>query len=192
MFSEIAFGVPDNQRVRVAEIIYDAFENKFEKVFGSEKGVSLISRYLRNDRIVSAVSKGAVIGVGGLKFDGEEFIDVSFGQLLRDLKFGIFRVLFFGWIFYHTVEEKELLIDLLVVARDMRGKGVGSKLVAFIIDFACSRGFEQIKLFVIDTNDKAKILYERMGFREVKARKVLFPWSKIMGFNKIREMIYKL
>ena len=192
MFSEIAFGVPNNHRVRVAEIIYDAFENKFENVFGSEKGISLISKYLRYDRIVSAVSKGEVIGVGGLKFDGKEFIDVSFGQLLRELKLGIFRVLFFGWIFYNKVEEKELLIDVLVVAREMRGKGVGSKLVAFIIDFACSRGYEQIKLFVIDTNEKAKIFYERMGFREVKTHKVLFPWSKIFGFHKISEMIYEI
>jgi ribosomal protein S18 acetylase RimI-like enzyme len=192
MVSEIAFGVPDNQRVRVAEILYDAFENKFEHVFGSEKAISLISNYLRNDRTVSAVSKGRVMGVGGLKFDGKEFIDVSFGQLLRELKFGIVRVVFFGWIFYHKVEEKELLIDVLVVARDLRGKGEGSKLVAFIIDFAGSRGYKQIKLFVIDINKKAKRLYERMGFREVKAHKVLFPWSKILGFNKIREMRYEL
>lgn len=192
MFSEIAFGVPNYQRVRVAEMLYDAFENKFENVFGSEKGISLISKYFRNDRIVSAVSKGEVIGVGGLKFDGKEFIDVSFGQLLRELTFGVVRVLFFGWIFYNKLEDKELLIDVLVVARDMRGKGVGSKLVAFIIDFACSRGYEQVKLFVIDTNEKAKRLYERMGFREVKAHKVLFPWSKLFGFNRITEMRYEL
>ncbi|MCK5628720.1 GNAT family N-acetyltransferase, partial [Candidatus Bathyarchaeota archaeon] len=172
MVSEIIFGVPKNQRVRVAEIIYDAFENEFENVFGSDKGISLISKHLRNDRTVIAVSKGAVIGVGGLKFEGKEFIDVNFWQLLRELKFGIFRVLFFGWKFYHKVEEKELLIDVLAVVRDMRGKGIGSKLVAFIIDFACLRGYKQVKLFVNNTNEKAKILYERMGFREVKAHKI--------------------
>jgi len=192
MVSEITFGVHKNQRVRVAEIIYDAFENKFENVFGSEKGISLISKHLRNDRTVTAVSKGAIIGVGGLKFEGKEFFDVSFWQLLRELKFGIFRVLFFGWIFYNKVEEKELLIDVLPVARDMRGKGIGSKLVAFIIDFAYSRGYEQVKLFVTDTNEKAKILYERMGFREVKNHKIPFPWSKILGFNKISEMICEI
>jgi len=192
MVSEIIFGAPKNQRDIVAEIIYDAFENKFESCFGSDKGISLISKHLRNDRTVIAVSKGAVIGVGGLKFEGKEFIDVNFWQLLRELKFGIFRVLFFGWKFYHKVEEKELLIDVLAVVREMRGKGIGSKLVAFIIDLACSKGCEQVKLFVTDTNKKAKILYERMGFREVKAHKIPFPWSKIFGSSKVSEMIREI
>ncbi|MBU7030512.1 MAG: GNAT family N-acetyltransferase [Theionarchaea archaeon] len=34
----------------------------------------------------------------------------------------------------------------------------------FIIDFARSRGYEQVKLFVIDANTKAKTFYHKMGF----------------------------
>ncbi len=190
---EITFGVPKNQKVRVAKIIYEAFENKFENIFGPKKqSIPLISKHLRNNRIVVAIREGIVVGVGGLEFKGKRFFDVSFWQLLRELKFGIFRVMFLGWIFYNKVEEKELLVDALAVARNIRGKGIGSKLINFIIDFARSRGYEQVKLFVIDANEKAKKLYERIGFKKVKAHRIPLPWNRIFGFNRTSEMTYRI
>ena len=189
MVSEITFGIPDNQEARVARIIYNAFEYKFRKIFGSENGASFISRHLRPDRTVVAAIDGIITGVGGLKFRGKEFIDTSFWQLLRELKFGIFRVVLCGWIFYNKVEERELLIDVLAVDRDMRGKGIGSRLVTFIIDFAYSNGYKRVKLFVTETNWKAKVFYERLGFREIKVHRIPFPWSRIFGFSKASEMM---
>ncbi|MBE0511948.1 GNAT family N-acetyltransferase [Candidatus Bathyarchaeota archaeon] len=190
---EITFGVPKNQKVRVAKIIYEAFENKFENIFGPKKqSIPLISKHLRNNRIVVAIREGVVVGVGGLEFKGKRFFDVSFWQLLRELKFGIFRVMFLGWIFCNKVEEKELLVDALAVARNIRGKGIGSNLINFIIDFARSRGYEQVKLFVIDANEKAKKLYERIGFKKVKAHRIPFPWNRIFGFNRTSEMTYRI
>jgi len=189
---EIAFGVPKNQRVRVAEIIYEAFENKFKNIFGSQKSIPLISKYLRNDRMVVAVNEGVIVGIGGLKFEEKEFIDIGFWQLLQELKLGIFRVVFLGWIFYKKVEERELLVDALVVAKNMRGKRIGTRLINFVIDFARSRGYEQIKLFVVDTNQKAKGFYKRIGFKEAKIQKILFPWNKILDFNSVSEMTYQI
>ena len=186
---EITFGVPENQRVRVAEIVFEAFENEFKNIFGS-KSIHLISKYLRNDRTVVAISEDVVVGVAGLKVEGKEFIDVGFRQLLRELGFGIFRVLFLGWIFYNRVKERELLVDVLAVAENMRGKGVGTRLINFTIDFARSRGCRQIKLFVVDTNQKAKRFYEQLGFKEAKTRRVPFPWSKVFCFKKVSEMRY--
>jgi GNAT superfamily N-acetyltransferase len=192
MVLEIAFGVLDNQKYRVAEIIYNTFENKFDTIFGSKKAILLITRHIRDDRTIIAVSKGVVIGVAGCEFASKEFFDVSFWQLLRELRFGIFRVLFYGWLFHNKVEEKELLIDILAVANNMRGKGIGSKLVSFIIDFASSKGYEQVKLFVTNTNEKAKRLYKRLGFQEENTHNVPFPWSKIFSFNKIIKMTYEI
>jgi len=189
---EITFGVPENRRVRVAEIIYGAFEDKFKNIFGPKKSIPLISKYLRNDRTVVAVNEGVIVGIGGLKFKEKEFIDIGFWQLLQELKLGIFRVVFLGWIFYNKVEERELLVDALVVAKNMRGKRIGTRLINFVIDFARSRGYEQIKLFVVDTNQKAKGFYKRIGFKEAKIQKILFPWNKILNFNSVSEMTYQI
>ena len=190
---EITFGCPEKERRVVAEILFHAFENKFKHVFGSqEQSIALISKHLRNDRIIVAHNKGSIVGVGGLKFKGKEFFDTTFLELLSELKFGIFRVIFYGWIFYSSVEEKELLLDVLAVNENVRGRGIGTEIINFIIEFAHSKSYERVKLYVIDINERAKSLFERLGFTEVKVHKILFPWNKILGFTKTIEMIYSL
>ena len=184
-------GVPNDQKARVARVLYEAFENKFKNIFGSEEqSTHIIAKHLRSDRTVVAVHEGAVVGVGGLRFERKGFLDISLLQVLGELGFGVFRVMFLGWIFYGKVEEKELLLETLAVERNMRGRGIGSHLINFIIDFARSRGYERVKLSVIDTNEKARRLFERTGFIEAKDHKIIFPWSKIFGFNRAIEMVY--
>jgi len=199
---KITFGVPENQRVKVARLFYEAFESEFREIFGpKKKGISIISRHLRDDRTVVAINKGVIVGFAGLKFGGKGFIDISFRGLLREHKFGILKMLFFScgfiifrqiWMFLKKPREKEMLLEALVVAENMRGKKIGSRLLRFVIDFGRSRGYEQIRLFVIDVNVKAKRFYERMGFENTRVYKVIFPWNKIFGFNATNEMIYKI
>lgn len=188
----MAFGGPEKQAVVVAETLYDAFEDKFKKLFGSkEKSIPVIAGHLRNDRIVVTFHEDTIVGVGGLKFDGKGPIDINFWQLLQSLKWGIFRFLVFHWVFDNEVEQNEILVDMLAVTCTMRGKGIGKELMNFIIDFAHSRGYEQGKLFVIDTNVKAKTFYERIGFKEKGMHSFMFPWNRIVGFNEAFEMVYK-
>ena len=199
---KISFGVPEDQRLRAAKILHEAFETKFKNVFGPrETGVPLISRHLRNDRVVVATGKGIVVGLAGLRFGGKSFIDVGFWDLLRELRFGILRLLLSSccypifrqvWFSLNKPGENEILLEALAVAKDMRGKGVGSRLLKFIIDFGRSGGYEQIRLSVVDTNVKAKRFYERFGFEEVRVHRVLFPWNRILGFNAVSEMILRI
>ena len=187
----VSSGAPKDQETTVARIIYEAFENKFRNIFGSrDKSIYMIAKYLRNDRTVVALHEGVVVGVAGLEFERKGFVDMSFWQVLQELGFGVFRVMLLGWIFYRRVKEKELLLETLAVEGSMRGKGIGSHLLKFIIDFADSRGYERVRLSVIDTNEKARRLFERIGFRKVKAYRIIFPWNKIFGFNRSTEMIY--
>ena len=157
---EIGFGVPENQRLRVAKIMYEAFETKLKRFLKVKQNSSLIAGHLRNDRIVVALSNGVVVGVGGLKFEGKEFLDIGFWQLLRELNFNVFRVLFLGLMFIDRVEQREMLLDVLAVSRDMRSKGIGTRIMNYVIDFASSNNFKKIKLSVVDTNKRAKRLYE--------------------------------
>lgn len=161
----------EDQKDRVAQVFYKAFETKFEKVFGpKERGLLIISKYLRNDRIMVAINKGVVVGFAGLKFKGKRFIDMSFRLLLQELELRIFRLISLGcryvvfrqiWMFLNRPREKEILLDALAVTENMRGKGIGSSLLDFIIDFGRSRGYKQIRLSVIDVNPRARRLYVR-------------------------------
>ena len=190
---KITCGVPAGQKVRAAEILYDAFQDKFEKIFGSkEQIISLLSEHFSNDRTVTASCEGMLVGVGGLKFGGKGFIDITFWQLVRDLKVRILNFLLLGWVFGSTVEQNEILVDALAVAQVMRGQGVGSNLMRFIIQFAHLREYERVKLFVIDTNEKAKKFYEKLGFEEEKTHSLIFPLNRILGFNRAFEMVHTI
>lgn len=84
-------------------------------------------------------------------------------------KFGIWRILITGLalpILDSKVEKDEMMVDHIAVHPDYRGQGIGAALLSF--------GEEQAKnhhhvikytLMVIGRNERAKRLYERMGFK---------------------------
>lgn len=59
-----------------------------------------------------------------------------------------------------------LLLEDLVVQRDHRGQGYGSKLLDHAIEFAKSKGFSRITLLTDRPNDGAKKFYLARGFYE--------------------------
>jgi RimJ/RimL family protein N-acetyltransferase len=54
------------------------------------------------------------------------------------------------------------------VARDWRGRGVGSALVAAAVDWARSHGFRELQLEVFPHNQAAIALYHKFGFVETE------------------------
>jgi len=66
---QIQLGVPNNQRVTAATIFYESFQDKFGRVFGDRrKATQLISRTIREDRILVALNDGQVVGFAGLHY----------------------------------------------------------------------------------------------------------------------------
>ena len=66
-------------------------------------------------------------------------------------------------------EEQELCFELakMAVRPDCRGKGYGSMLMQYCIDFARSAEAHEIMLVTNDVLSAAVALYEQAGFREV-------------------------
>ena len=66
-------------------------------------------------------------------------------------------------------EEQELCFELakMAVRPDCRGKGYGSMLMQYCIDFARSADAHEIMLVTNDVLSAAVALYEQAGFREV-------------------------
>ncbi len=189
----IQFGIPETQKMKAAEILYEALGSKLKHILGpKEKGIPFLSEHFCDERVITALDNEAVVGVLGLYYKGKDFIDISFWQLLCQLKWRIVTFLFVGWFFLTTIKQDQILVDALAVDCAVRGKGIGSALMDFVIDFARSHQYDQVTLFVIDTNKRAKIFYEKIGFTEIKVHSLIFPWNKILEFNRVYEMVYTL
>lgn len=191
---QIRFGVPENQRVEVAKILYDTFEDKFRIFFRNRsKFIAFASNCLRDDRTLVAFKDGVTVGAAGLEWEGKNFLDASFQQTVEVYGLGALRVGLLDILFLFTKPAKnELLIDSLAVSEDERGKGIGSKLLGSVIEYARSNGFDRIRLEVVETNHNARRLYERIGFTEFKVQKIPYPFSRLIGFGSVTEMIYRL
>ena len=191
---EIKFGATRKQRVDVVDILYDSFEHKFRVCFGAKnKFLAFASICLRDDRTLVAFKDGVPVGVAGLVFSGKSFLDANIYNTVRVYGLEAVRVGVFALPFIlDTVPKTDVYIDTLAVSADERGKGVGSKLLNSVIDYARSNGFYRVTLAVIETNHKARRLYERIGFKATRDRKIPYPFSSIMGFGSVTEMVYML
>lgn len=190
---EIQSGILESQKMKVAEIIYEALGTKLTPIFGpKEQGIPLFSKYLCDERIIVALDNDAIVGVMGVQYKGKDFIDISFWQLLRRVKWRILTFLFVNIVYFSDVPSDEILVSVLAVDSAARGKGIGSALMRYIIDFARSHQYDRVFLYVVDTDKEAKVFYEKIGLTEEKARTLIFPWSRIFEFNIVYEMVYTL
>jgi ribosomal-protein-alanine N-acetyltransferase len=72
-------------------------------------------------------------------------------------------------VFWMICDEVHLL--KLVVHPEFQRSGLGKRLMAFLIHFACSHGVEWIGLEVRRSNQAALALYRSLGFEERRVRK---------------------
>jgi ribosomal protein S18 acetylase RimI-like enzyme len=69
--------------------------------------------------------------------------------------------------------------------------GVGTKLLDAIVEVAQARGYRQVRLDVVDTNPRARQLYERRGFVAVETKS--YPWLRhLLGFSASTTMLLTL
>jgi len=187
---EIAFGFFPYERIKIAKLLYEPFSEKVKPIFGSkEKSIEIYSRYLKSDGIIVARKDREILGVAGIKTKKDNWLEIGVLEVLKEFGISIFRVAFLGLALKKSAKNG-LLLDVITVVKEARGKGIGTALLSFIIDFAEKERLPMIRLFVIEQNIKARKLYERMGFKIIKFHTLPFPWRKIFGFKGSFEMVY--
>lgn len=94
-------------------------------------------------------------------------------------------------LFLRKPEEGELLMDGIAVRGDMRGRGIGTHLLDRLKRYARENGYSSVRLDVIDTNSRARRLYERHGF--LATRTESFHYLRhILGFGAATTMVYRI
>lgn len=191
---KIAPGIPAGQESRAADLYWQAFRTKLRITMGPDpKGLAYVTRVLRTDHAISAVAPdGTLLGVVGFKTYQGALVGGGFDDLRA--VYGTFGALWraaFLAALERDVENERFLMDGIFVHADARGKGVGTALLEAVCDEAAARGYSQIRLDVIDVNQRAKALYERRGFAPSKVTR-LGLLRYVFGFAASTTMVRQL
>ncbi|MFN4128711.1 MAG: GNAT family N-acetyltransferase [Paracoccaceae bacterium] len=191
---QIQLGLPEHLRTQAADLYWQAFGGKLGRVMGPEpRAHAFLLRVLRADHCICAVSDdGQLLGIAGFKspagsFAGGEAQDLQavygrIGAAWRSSLLGLLQT---------DIDNDRFLIDGICVARDQRGRGIGSALMAALMAEASARGYGAIRLEVIDTNIRARALYERLGFAAGHIE-TIGPLRHVFGFSRAVTMVRAL
>ena len=187
-------GIAERHRDAAVELYEEAFGGKFSVAVGSkEQRARLFQRCLDLDYAIGAVRDSELLGLAGYcTAEGALTGSISYAELISQLGFikGNWAAFVFT-LYDRTAEPGELLMDGIVVRSVARGLGIGSGLLDEICSLARRNGCQSVRLDVIDTNPRARKLYESLGFEAVKTEKFLYlKW--LLGFGGATTMVLDL
>lgn len=168
-------GLPSALRWHGARLYWEAFGEKLGRVLGpEERALAFFERVIRGDHCLIALDRsGELLGLVGFKT-----VEGSFaGGTWADLRavYGPIGGVWRGaalWALSREVDNDRFLIDGLCVTALARGHGVGTALLQAICDEAVARGYPSVRLDVVDSNLRARALYEREGFVATRTQRV--------------------
>ncbi|NVO57916.1 GNAT family N-acetyltransferase [Rhodobacteraceae bacterium B1Z28] len=154
-----------------------------------EKGLEFFELALNPDfALVARDPAGRMLGLAGFKTQDGGLAGGSMSDLAR--VYGWFGAVWRGLVL--SVLERDLQpgvfqMDGIFVQAEARGQGIGTTLLSAIKAEAQRMSMTQVQLDVIDTNPRARALYEREGFRPVKQEQT-GPFKHLFGFNSATKM----
>jgi len=191
---QITAGFASHHRDQAALLFWQAFKGKLGPVMRPErKALAFVSSVLDPAHAISATAPdGALLGIAGFKTAQGAFVGGSLTDMAKS----------YGWIgatwrglllsmLERDLQDDTLLMDGIFVTLEARGQGVGTKLLSAIKAEAANRRLSQIRLDVIDSNPRARALYQREGFVPGEVTH-LGPLKHLFGFNKATTMTHHL
>ncbi len=187
-------GLPERFRESAAALYDEAFGEKFAvAVRSAESRRLLLQKCLMLDYAIVALGEDRLLGIAGFHTaDGSLTGGITYAELLSLLGFikGNCAALLFS-LYEREPAPGELVMDGIAVQSDLRGCGIGSRLLDEITDYAAANHFSRVRLDVIDRNPKAQKLYARKGFRAVKTEH--FRWLRwLLSFGASTTMELRL
>ena len=187
---DLSRSVPEGQFATAARLYCEALQVKLKPFMGPpDRAARVLATGLRPDRAIVALRDGEVVGIAGFKLDGTGLFEPPVSAFTREYGTvsGVIRMLGLG-LLERSETAGQLLMDGIAVSESARGQGIGSRLLTAIIALAEERRVDAVRLDVIDTNPRARVLYERFGFIAQKTSQ-LGPFRLLFPFSASTEMI---
>jgi GNAT superfamily N-acetyltransferase len=190
----ISVGLPDPLRDQATVLYLEAFGQKLGPVLGHDARATqfLTSVQRPSQAIVAMSSGGQLLGIAGFHDRNGGFIGGSYRDIARVYGHvgAVWRAIILS-IFDRDVRSDHLLMDGVVVEASQRGNGIGTLLLTAIEDHARKQAKTAIRLDVVDTNPRARALYERRGYAATRKQKIPFA-NRFFGFRTVTTMIRHL
>ena len=188
---KITVGIPSVDIDKVAALYWEAFGKKLGSVMGpKDRALRFIASVLQSDHGICAHDDaGHLLGVVGFKTAKGALVGGGYQDLRRvyGTMGAVVRIAVLAALERDT-ENQRFLMDGLFVDPRARGQGVGTALLDAICAEAAHRGYTQVRLDVIDTNPRARALYLKEGFKEVKTTGI-GPLRYVFGFSSSTTMV---
>lgn len=185
-------GFEQHHREQAAQLYWEAFRGKLGPVMRPEdKALAFLKLVANPDHAISAVSSdGHLLGLAGFKTRSGAFIggDLKELQAIYGPVGGTWRGLALS-LLERPIEAGILLMDGIFVSEAARGQGVGSALLEAIKAKAQALDCQSVRLDVIDTNPRARALYERRGFKAGRTSGI-GPLRHVFGFRRATTMVW--
>lgn len=193
MTASLHFGLPTGLRGEAARLYWQAFGGKLGRVLGPEpRALAFLDRVIREDHVIVAIQDGQLRGLIGFKSPQGAFAGGDMADLRAVYGFagGLWRGTLLRML-SRDVDAERFLIDGICVAQEARGNGIGSRLIEALCQEAGARGYREVRLDVVDSNWRARALYERRGFRAVRTE-AMGALAHVFGFSSATTMVRRI
>ncbi len=154
----------------ITNILYESFDMKFKplfKRFSSEETIGIIKASLNQAEGILYKEDDTILGVAVFSTKQNPGMEITKDMRKR---LGLFSYHLYRWLFQSEklTDEGIIKLEMIATKTETRGKGVGTTLIHKMIEYAKRSEYNKITLEVVNTNPRAKALYERMGFTTYK------------------------
>ncbi|MDY6790211.1 MAG: GNAT family N-acetyltransferase [Thermodesulfobacteriota bacterium] len=175
--------LPDDFTSSAIQLYFNALQEKFAPILSSDgRALQALASNIETGKCLVAIYDEKLVGIMGIQTSKGGFVNPSLKVMVRiyGILGGILRMGGLA-ILHHITTTDELYVGGVAVAHEMRGKGIGLGLFELLERIALKKGIRTISLEVIDTNPRAKTLYEHLGFVVMKT-KTIWPLNLFVKF----------
>jgi len=180
------------QQIEFANLAYEAFCKKFKYLWLFNKTEEQVKQFLTScamfENGIYGSLEGTVVGYIALDKKGSAFFKYELKKLMRIFgkwggmwRFALYKI---ADCFETHLNDNEAKVEMIAVNKSVRGQGIGEQLLLAAFEQLKKENISKIYLEVVDTNLKAKKLYERLGFSTLKVN-TLGKITKDAGFSKV-------
>lgn len=186
---EIRDGLAPEHEDAALRILHAAFAYKLRiGLDGPDDMVRLFAGQVDRSACWTAIVDGRIAGILTRQSGGEEFYRISTRRVLAAFwPLKTLRVLFNFFLLDESPPRNALYVESIAVDAEIRGLGIGGKLMAEAETRARELGLPLLALDVIGDNHGAIRLYERLGYQIVKTTRG-FLVKYVTGSNEVHRM----